>query len=71
MAEELPQLNFPLLPTLLISMAAYLIASAFFSVYEMAIDTLFLCFLQVRPNSDEIPAKQPLMGDFLTIMIEY
>ena len=25
----------------------YLIASAFFSVYEMAIDTLFLCFLQV------------------------
>ena len=71
MAEELPHLNFPLLPTLLISMAAYLIASAFFSVYEMAIDTLFLCFLQVRSNSDTIPAKQPLMGDFLTIMIEY
>jgi len=57
-AEELPHLNFPLLPTLLISVAAYLIASAFFSVYEMAIDTLFLCFLQdleMNDGSEEKP----------------
>ena len=54
----LPPLNFPLLPTILISLAAYLISSCFFSVYEMAIDTLFLCFLQdseINDGSKEKP----------------
>ena len=49
---ELPTLNFPLLPTVLITLAAYLISSCFFSVYEMAIDTLFLCFLQDSEIND-------------------
>ena len=34
-----------------ITTTAYLIATCFFSVYEMAIDTLFLCFLQVSPTA--------------------
>ena len=49
---KIPTLNFPLLPTVLITLAAYLISSCFFSVYEMAIDTLFLCFLQDSEIND-------------------
>jgi choline transporter-like protein 2/4/5 len=55
---EIPTLNFPLLPTVLITLAAYLSSSCFFSVYEMAIDTLFLCFLQdseINDGSKEKP----------------
>merc|ERR550519_3168387 len=68
-ADELPQLNFPLLPTILISLAAYLIASAFFSVYEMAIDTLFLCFLQDLEMNDGSAEKPYYMSaDMMRIL---
>ena len=38
------QLHYELVPSILILFGTYLIASVFFGVYSMAVDTLFLCF---------------------------
>ena len=62
---EIPTLNFPLLPTLLITLSAYLISTCFFSVYEMAIDTLFLCFLQDSEINDGSKEKPFYMSKYL------
>ena len=59
---QIPTLNFPLLPTLIITATAYLISSCFFSVYEMAIDTLFLCFLQDSEINDGSKEKPYFMS---------
>ena len=40
------QLNYYFVPIILITLGAYFIADIFFGVYEMAVDTLFLCFLE-------------------------
>jgi len=40
------ELNYYLTPVIIIVIASYCVTSAFFSVYEMAIDTIFLCFLE-------------------------
>ena len=66
---ELPTLNFPLLPTVLITLAAYLISSCFFSVYEMAIDTLFLCFLQDSEINDGSKEKPFYMSKYISNFI--
>lgn len=39
-----PDLNYELVPVIIIIVSAYFIASIFFSVYSTAVDTLFLCF---------------------------
>lgn len=41
---NLPQLNYYLVPVVTIMLGAFFISSVFFSVYAMAIDTIFLCF---------------------------
>ena len=61
---QIPTLNFPLLPTLIITATAYLISSCFFSVYEMAIDTLFLCFLQDSEINDGSKEKPFFMSKY-------
>ena len=38
------QLNYPYVPMVLVICGTYFIADAFFDVYEMAVDTTFLCF---------------------------
>lgn len=37
-------INYVLTPVVIIGFGTYLVASLFFSVYEMAVETLFLCF---------------------------
>ena len=44
---ELPQLNYYFVPIIIITISSYFIADVFFGVYEMGVDTLFLCFLEV------------------------
>lgn len=39
-----PSLNLPVVLVALVMIGTYFIATLFFSVYSMAIDTLFLCF---------------------------
>jgi len=59
---EFPELNYPILPTIIITIGAYFLASCFFSVYEMAIDTLFLCFLEDSEKNDGSPEKPFFMS---------
>jgi hypothetical protein len=41
---EVPTLNYSFLPMVIIGIGTFFIASMFFEVYSMAVDTLFLCF---------------------------
>ena len=43
MAKEL---NYKWVPLIMVMVGTYSIASCFFSVYSMAVDTIFLCFLE-------------------------
>ncbi|XP_052224433.1 choline transporter-like protein 2 isoform X2 [Dreissena polymorpha] len=47
-----PSLNFYVVPVVLVTIGSYVIASCFFSVYSMAVDTLFLCFLEDLERND-------------------
>ncbi|KAL4219653.1 hypothetical protein ACF0H5_022225 [Mactra antiquata] len=47
-----PSLNFYVVPVVLVTMGSFVIASCFFSVYNMAVDTLFLCFLEDLERND-------------------
>ena len=42
------EMNYYFVPVIIITLGAYFIADVFFGVYEMAVDTLFLCFLEVK-----------------------
>lgn len=40
------ELNYYLIPVLVLALSAFFISWAFFSIYDMAVDTLFLCFCE-------------------------
>ncbi|GFS26601.1 choline transporter-like protein 2 [Elysia marginata] len=64
-----PRLNFYLVPIVIVILGAYIIADVFFSVYEMAVDTLFLCFLEDLEINDGSPEKPYFMGkDLMNIL---
>uniref|UniRef100_A0A2K5D3X6 Choline transporter-like protein n=1 Tax=Aotus nancymaae TaxID=37293 RepID=A0A2K5D3X6_AOTNA len=49
---ESPHLNYYWLPIMTSILGAYVIASGFFSVFGMCVDTLFLCFLEDLERND-------------------
>uniref|UniRef100_A0A8C2V3E5 Choline transporter-like protein n=1 Tax=Chinchilla lanigera TaxID=34839 RepID=A0A8C2V3E5_CHILA len=49
---ENPELNYYWLPIMTSIVGAYVIASGFFSVFGMCVDTLFLCFLEDLERND-------------------
>ncbi|XP_008573311.1 PREDICTED: choline transporter-like protein 4 [Galeopterus variegatus] len=49
---ESPHLNYYWLPIMTTILGAYVIASGFFSVFGMCVDTLFLCFLEDLERND-------------------
>ncbi|KAJ6653444.1 hypothetical protein lerEdw1_009197, partial [Lerista edwardsae] len=49
---QTPVLNYYWLPILTVVVGSYLIAQGFFTVYNMCIDTLFLCFLEDLERND-------------------
>ncbi|CAG5126557.1 unnamed protein product, partial [Candidula unifasciata] len=57
-----PQLNFYLVPIIIVILGSYIVADIFFSVYEMAVDTIFLCFLEDIERNDGSPEKPYFMG---------
>lgn len=64
-----PRLNFYIVPIVIVVLGAYVIADVFFSVYEMAVDTLFLCFLEDLEINDGSPEKPYFMGkDLMSIL---
>ena len=60
--EEIPVLNYFFIPIIFIIIGSYLIASAFFSVYSMSVDTLFLCFLEDLERNDGSDARPYFMS---------
>ena len=49
-------------PIVVIVIGTYFIASSFFNVYAMAVDTLFLCFLEDLERNDGTPSKPYFMS---------
>ncbi|CAF3959337.1 unnamed protein product [Rotaria sordida] len=60
--KYVPELQFYLVPVFLIIIGTYIITDCFFSVYSMAIDTLFICALQdiqLQNNNEEYELVMP------------
>ncbi|XP_032094883.1 choline transporter-like protein 4 [Thamnophis elegans] len=60
-----PVLNYYWLPILTVVVGSYLIAQGFFSVYNMCVDTLFLCFLEDLERNDGSQEKPYYMSKSL------
>jgi len=58
----IPELNFYFGPIIAIVLGTWFITSIFFSVYSMAIDAIFLCFLQDCELNDGSPDKPYFMS---------
>ena len=50
--DDIPTLNYFQTPIVVIVVGTYFITTCFFSVYQMAVDTLFLCFLEDLERND-------------------
>ena len=59
------QLHYNAVPTAIVAICAFLITSVFFSVYSMAVDTLFLCFLEDIERNDGSTEKPYFMSKHL------
>merc|ERR1712059_85702 len=67
--DQIPSLNYFFTPIIFIVIGSYLIASAFFSVYSMAVDTLFLCFLEDLERNDGSLERPYYMSKSLKIIL--
>ncbi|XP_055909377.1 choline transporter-like 2 isoform X4 [Eupeodes corollae] len=57
-----PALNYIAVPITIVVIATFLITSVFFGVYSMAVDTLFLCFLEDCERNDGSEEKPYFMS---------
>ena len=55
---------------IIIIVGTYAISSTFFSVYSMAVDTIFLCFLEDLDKHDGSPDNPYFMNDDLMRILE-
>ncbi|XP_043938071.1 choline transporter-like protein 4 [Protopterus annectens] len=60
-----PVLNYYWIPILTLVVGSYMIAQGFFSVYNMCVDTLFLCFLEDLERNDGSAEKPYFMSKSL------
>ncbi|XP_031569515.1 choline transporter-like protein 4 [Actinia tenebrosa] len=60
--ERQKNLNYYLAPVFIIVIGSYVVSAAFFSVYSMAIDTVFLCFLEDLERNDGSDEKPYYMS---------
>ncbi|KAL8625988.1 hypothetical protein ACOMHN_012580 [Nucella lapillus] len=60
--DFVPDLHFRLVPVIILVLGSYLVSSCFFNVYDMAVDTLFLCFLEDLERNDGSPDKPYYMS---------
>lgn len=58
-------ISFYVLPVLLIGVIAYAIAASFMSVYDMAVDTMLLCFCEDSDRNDGSAERPYYMSDSL------
>ena len=60
--DDIPTLNYFQTPIVVIVVGTYFITTCFFSVYQMAVDTLFLCFLEDMERNDGTPSRPYFMS---------
>uniref|UniRef100_A0A915K2S9 Choline transporter-like protein n=1 Tax=Romanomermis culicivorax TaxID=13658 RepID=A0A915K2S9_ROMCU len=65
MKDLVANLNYPYFPIIVITVAAYYVCSSFFDVYDMAVDTIFLCFLEDCERHDGSSRKPYYMSERL------
>lgn len=63
--SSLGTINYPIFTVVLSVIAGFMIATAFFSVYQMAIDTIFLSFLEDVEKNDGSDDRPYYMTDSL------
>ncbi|KAI6243945.1 Choline transporter-like protein 1 [Aphelenchoides fujianensis] len=65
--EEIPQVNlhFYFVPIVAVVVGSYFICDLFFEVYDMGVDTTFLCFLEDSEANDGTPEKPFYMSPTL------
>jgi choline transporter-like protein 2/4/5 len=68
---DMPVLNYTWIPIVAICFGTYLVASSFFNVYDMAVDTIFLCFLEDCERNDGTPSKPYFMSKELMDILQY
>lgn len=56
---------YPQVSVALVALGSFMVASAFFSVYGMAVDTIFLCFLEDLDHNDGSTERPYYMPDGL------
>lgn len=66
-----PDINYTWVPVIAVCIGTYFIADCFFDVYEMAVDTIFLCFLEDCERNDGSPSKPYFMSEELMEILEY
>jgi len=59
------ELNYQLVPVVIIVLSTYAISCSFFSVYNMAVDTIFLSFLEDLEKHDGSPDNPYFMDEDL------
>ncbi|KAL5108710.1 Choline transporter-like protein 2 [Taenia crassiceps] len=60
--EQKLQLNYIFVPILVIAIGSYLVAKAFFSVYEMGVDAIFICVCEDLERNDGTVEKPYFMS---------
>jgi len=65
MNSDPDKINYIWFPTVITFIGAYVIAVGFFNVYQMAIDTIFLCFLEDLERNDGSANKPYFMSKSL------
>jgi len=63
--DDPTQLRYDVVPTIIMVIFAYAVSVLFFDVYDMAVDTIFLCFLEDLEMNDGSPEKPYYMDDSL------
>ncbi|XP_033634206.1 choline transporter-like protein 4 [Asterias rubens] len=65
----IPPLNYIWAPIVVIGVFSYVIAAVFFAVYDMGVDTLFLCFLEDLERHDGSEEKPYFMSKSLMAVL--
>jgi len=60
--DEIPTLNYYVTPVVVIVIGTYFVAHSFMGVYAMAVDTVFLCFLEDSERNDGTPERPYFMS---------
>uniref|UniRef100_A0A915L435 Choline transporter-like protein n=1 Tax=Romanomermis culicivorax TaxID=13658 RepID=A0A915L435_ROMCU len=56
------RLYYPYFPVIVVGLGAFLICRSFFDVYQLSVDTMFLCFLEDCDKNDGSPQKPYFMS---------